>query len=525
MKTTKPSKLRPFGDPDGSRGDFNEVRPHFVEFDEPLVWRGLAMEADDHRARLLIGRKGSGKTVYLRRLQASAAQAHDLFAAPLEQSPPRTESIIQFALKMGSGEVVEMWSMAWQRAALRSLASHFLAHGRLRAKVSEDVLSRLQNDYDRLLKIEGPNASPLPVYSELASILNAHTSRNGYSDYLTDNLWPQLENDLAEALRGSPPIFFYLDNVDASFERAPSYWRDCQLGLFRTILELLRDHRFGNRFHLTAALRDIVYLRALESEHGTRFLDDEYIRVLDWDWHAAEHLLQVKTSRLDETLFTHPLRDGRGVDVWLGVSELHNAVRKVDEPIVQYLLRHTRLLPRDIVILGNRLCHEVESSKRFGGAKEGGHHHAAISQATHFASRHFGNEQLSIAAHHIAAELDHSYQNSNQVGGLIAQLKTWIKSLGRDRFSRKSFLEFAARGDESFSEGGWPVRALWLNGLLGYIHKNRGSECAVFYSDAHEGEYEIPFDRSRYALHSMLIDAIGIRASGKPVIQCSRSGG
>jgi hypothetical protein len=51
----------PFGNPDGSRAAIEEVLEGFVNFGSPLVWGGLAMRDDDRKARVIVGRKGSGK--------------------------------------------------------------------------------------------------------------------------------------------------------------------------------------------------------------------------------------------------------------------------------------------------------------------------------------------------------------------------------------------------------------------------------------------------------------------------------
>ncbi len=47
------------------------------------------------------------------------------------------------------------------------------------------------------------------------------------------------------------------------------------------------------------------------------------------------------------------------VQAWLGSTWIHNESRGVDEELFHYLLRHTRLIPRDLVSLGNSLSQLV----------------------------------------------------------------------------------------------------------------------------------------------------------------------
>ena len=55
-----------FGDPDGSRENFDR----FITFEEGKAWGGLSTRPDDLTARILVGAKGSGKTIYIRILES-----------------------------------------------------------------------------------------------------------------------------------------------------------------------------------------------------------------------------------------------------------------------------------------------------------------------------------------------------------------------------------------------------------------------------------------------------------------------
>jgi len=53
----------PFGNPDGSRSDIHEVVDNFIVFEDLPVTGGLGIRADDLSRRVIVGAKGSGKTV------------------------------------------------------------------------------------------------------------------------------------------------------------------------------------------------------------------------------------------------------------------------------------------------------------------------------------------------------------------------------------------------------------------------------------------------------------------------------
>lgn len=59
-----------FGNPDGSRTEIADMMSEFVVFEKKYFSSGVA-SPDDLKTRVIVGAKGAGKTVYLRRLQAN----------------------------------------------------------------------------------------------------------------------------------------------------------------------------------------------------------------------------------------------------------------------------------------------------------------------------------------------------------------------------------------------------------------------------------------------------------------------
>ena len=53
----------PFGNPDGSRADIEDVISEFVDFAGEPAYGHLATRANDSMVRVIVGKLGAGKTV------------------------------------------------------------------------------------------------------------------------------------------------------------------------------------------------------------------------------------------------------------------------------------------------------------------------------------------------------------------------------------------------------------------------------------------------------------------------------
>src|SRR5207253_11481549 len=87
--------IGPFGNPDGSRADIEDVLDDFVDFSADPGYGGLATRADDSKVRVIVGKLGAGKTVYMRRLQDFQAHQESVYADIPQQSLPKTEVIVK----------------------------------------------------------------------------------------------------------------------------------------------------------------------------------------------------------------------------------------------------------------------------------------------------------------------------------------------------------------------------------------------------------------------------------------------
>ncbi|HEX8743351.1 MAG TPA: hypothetical protein VF712_09460 [Thermoleophilaceae bacterium] len=524
----------PFGAADASREDPRDASASFIDF---AGAGGIATRHDDLRARVIVGRKGAGKTLYLRRARTHAADTGELYADDIQQNLPTTSDIVAVANCYPLGVLTEKWMAIWRCAILRSLASHMLRNERLESKLSERDQELLTEGFGEVLGHAATSITPLSVYSQVRDIINdGPINAERLNRQVSHRQWEELEYKLGELLSRYPAICFYLDAVDEEFRHAPAYWMMCQKGLFYQVMRLLRDTRLGGRLHVFISIRDHVYTSVFGSEHATRYLDPVFIRLLEWDSESIGYFLEEKVRRL-------PLRWHSGGDstvgTWLGVTGIYNERRRVTESPARYLLRHTRLLPRDIVVLGNQLCERMRT--RDGSVRP--LTDTEIRQVVHHCARVFGREQLAICANQIAADMMHegaalqeisdiyTASDSSFTGADVYQedvrskLEKFICSIGRDRFSRETFSRASEQGSELFDGHTDVMAVLWQNGLLGQVPAElKDDGRAIFYSAASHHELRIDDAAGTYALHPCLIDALDLKSEGagsNPIVPVS----
>jgi len=513
-------ELGPFGNPDGSRAQIERVIIDFVDFGGDQSFGALATRADDSMVRVIVGKLGAGKTVYMRRLQDHQSRQGSVYADLPEQNPPSTEVIVK-ACQWFSGQVlVEKWMQIWSRAILRSLASHLLLRSELRAQIPEHQREDIQENYRRLL---GDFRRPRSIYNQVREVINQHHTAHQLSQFLDDPLWDDLEDLLGEVIAHCRPMYFYLDAVDEEFSHAPMYWLKCQEGLFYQVMRLLRDHRFGGRLHIVISIRDIVMSSIYHSEHAPRYHQEPHIRVLSWDRPALLYLLEDKVRRLPPAFrMRQPVGDATLRD-WLGVSTVTNEWG-VRERIDEYLIRHTRMIPRDIVSLGNELAEEVLRQKRDGRDRVP---EAELKRIVARCAKQFGDSQLAQCANQVSSDLmplgaaGHTYSElytstQSYLDGVLEEMRSILRLIGAVRFPRTDLEGLREIANPHF-EGATDVGSvLWLNGLLGYLDA-QGRES--FYTLGDIEEFRLPADVDTYVVHPCLASSVGLSARPVPATE------
>src|SRR5205823_821212 len=471
----------------------------------------LATRANDSMVRVIVGKLGAGKTVYLRRLQDFQSRQDSVYADVPQQGLPKTEVVVKACQWFSDRVLVEKWMQIWERAIMRSLASHLLHRPELRQQIADEHAEEIEQSYARLLD---DFRRPRSIYSEVRDIINRQNNAHQLSTYLDDPLWDDLEDLLGEVLSRCKPVYFYLDALDEEFSHAPMYWLKCQEGLFYQVMRLLRDHKLGGRLHVVVCIRDIVMSSVYRSEHAPRYYNEPHIRVLNWDRASLLYLLGQKLQRLPSSLLMRRAASRpTTIGDWLGVNGDWPG-SDGDGTIEDYLLGHTRLIPRDIISLGNDLSEEVLRQKQAGHE---GLPPAALASVVQRCAKRFGDSQLAQCANQISSDLMpagaalHNYSElftSTQayISGMQEDVRSFVRMIGADRFSRGDLLALQEVADLHFEKSTDLGSVLWQNGLLGYVDEAGRNR---FYSLGDIEEFHFPPEVGTYVLHPCLVYAVG----------------
>src|SRR6266568_7397942 len=179
-----------------------------------------------------------------------------------------------------------------------------------------------------------------------------------------------------------------------------------------------------------------------------------------------------------------------------------------------YLLSHTRLIPRDIISLGNELNEEVLRQKQAGHE---GLPPAALAGVVQRCAKRFGDSQLAQCANQISSDLMpknaalHNYSDlftSTQayISGVQEDVRSFVRMIGVDRFSRGDLEALQEVADLHFEKATDLASVLWQNGLLGYIDESGRRR---FYSMGDVEEFHFPPEVGTYVLHPCLVHTVG----------------
>lgn len=283
----------PFGPHDGARADIKDILGGFVDFSD-MSFGGISMSDKNYAVRVFVGRKGSGKTVYMRRVHAAAKKEksiysetykeesiyNEMYVAQIQQNLPSTECVIKFSQWFPEPTLTEKWRELWRRALLRSIFSHLMYAEPINHILSPEEKERLKKEYKNLLS---KATTPMSAYSQVTYIINSHKSAKDFNNFCEDELWESLEYVLGQILKDAPPFFLFIDAIDDEFAHAPMYWLRCQKGLFYQVMKFMKsDSAIGSRLHIFICIREIVYGSILRSEHAMRYTDSYNIRILKW---------------------------------------------------------------------------------------------------------------------------------------------------------------------------------------------------------------------------------------------------
>jgi hypothetical protein len=521
-------KKGPFGDPDASRVNFKDLQASYVNLSEYAPKRNEYLGADAS-IRIIVGRRGSGKTLYLRGIQNYCQKQGltNIYVTKIDNQPPDTSLVVKVTSWYEDNEkhAEETWRSICHKAILRSVYTHLF--------FSEDLEKYVQGRKQNILddcKHVIPNAnSPHTVLEEMKIILGRYNSPKDLEAFLNREEWTDFENQIAMIMRKTPPMYFFIDQLDDDFANAPFHWLKCQFGLFEAIFRFIRDDNFAEKLHITVCIREVVYSYILQTPQGNKYLAEPKIKILKWDMNLAQHFLNKKIKSLDDKYFPEGTKL-KTAEKFFGVSGVHlRRQAGAEQDIRSYVLRHTMLLPREIINIGNMFCERRPNIEFEGDAERESEFEVAIKETVSIVANSLAQEQLNMAAILICnkwiyngavEEGNHEiFRSETMLRPIIDGLCGLIRSIGKDRFTQRLLNRVhTQRKNFGFGAADDPFTTLFRTGLLGYVEGNAdGHPKERFFSESRKAPFRLPTQKEKYVFHSCLIDHLGIKPIGAPV--------
>jgi hypothetical protein len=488
----------------------------------------LALPGGDDVARVIVGRPGAGKTRYLKELRRRLDEAgtHDLM--PLDFGPPSLTAVIRIAEEIEfrpPAERVDVWRKLWKRTITRAVVAQISSEGMPTASFDP-----FQKD------LLGSAAGPRPICSEFDQILNELGSLPQLLRFLDDPRWNSVDAALHDVLEGRPKsLCYFVDIVEDDSAYAPLYWLWCLKGLLRQIIQFIREPvGASDNVRIYLAIRDQAWISLAKLAPSME--QHPSVRLLRWDPTTLLAFFARKILELPDS-YRFGVIDPSGsaedtVAAWLGSSRIDNVVRSIEEPMHSYILRHTRLIPRDIVVAGNALAGEVFLARSRGDDRVDPD---GVQLAVAAAGLVAGREELYSCALEIvssklaearnSAERDAVLPDEDAVGRVTDQLGQMLGSCFEDVIKDKELDGVIESMGPSFA-GQVDLKALlWRHGLIGWGPGVAGPFRFSYGFGLLGGDAPPPAD-TYVALHPSLIDATGIRpARAEPVNPYPEVGG
>lgn len=364
----------------GKREDVGAV---FVDVRELIPQTNLHTR-DIKAIRVVVGRKGSGKTHILRYIEEAALEQREVVFCALSDNtvPARLES--QFAKIVDRPHARSRWSKFWRIIFSITILSRFIQTAATYA--AKRATSRFLNEqgYDaetvRATEWSTTRQRLLEYFEELYfpasgsfKISNLRHNRNPASlihtvlesihsietlDRFIDKVdIMTLEADVASLAKTYRPFHLIIDGVDDVSWRQPRTWLDFQVGLFDAVFFFNEAQRSSEQVVVTVAIRNFVFQAAAESPHIDRVRN---LLSLNWSPESAREFLNRRLRQIATGQFADAtkLTSQRPLAEWLGFKDIIGIRRSKPEAVETYFLRHTRLSPRNTIRLFNALCQE-----------------------------------------------------------------------------------------------------------------------------------------------------------------------
>lgn len=551
----------PFGSGEGAREDPQNFLVITSSGIPPFIELGMK----DLTIRVISGRKGSGKTYYSRIMERSAVDWDDVLCI-LPSPPAKVEPTLikTFTKNLGDvGELSSIWQDVWRKAfyhsflsqifyefspSVPSRAAQYPSIERARKKYREQF-----NEISKPLRRNSALGfkSPRCIYTSVAEICNSCLSVDHYHNFLHNSAWNDLIALANTVLAEMPPVVYFLDAIDDDFRHAPAAYLDCQKGLYYACKDIANNMVLKKRLIITITLRDLVYSAVISNENRLKNMDSPDVLQLNWTREAIQDFFEEKIISLKEKLFEAGEEEayrkmcvspnaGNPKSEFFGGEKIYNKIRGVEEDVLDYVIRHTRNCPREVVEMGNEIARSFYANS---GSREV-EKDLLVRKAVASKARDIASETLSVCANFLAASIfgieyvqdtfdsEATYVEKQNAAGkdtfetemsgyFKEHLKSVLVSLNKDVFTLDDFYE-AQEGTLFQMDGVSSSRykmdkmehVLWNQGLIGF--REFSPEGAIvkdhFYTDSSISHgYLLPTNHKIFVLHPCLIDYLAIQ--------------
>jgi hypothetical protein len=461
------------------------------------------------------GPSGSGKTRYLsHKVKSANCPPHVIVDACAQLG---NSKVVQFSNKFRSDDLTEMWSQLWHCAVVRSLLSYLMCDVRFAAMLTSADLSAL--GAISVVRDMSTLQAPVGATSQVVQLISSAKTKNEFHNYFADVGWSECTSIAQGAVDKASGILYCLDVSDEEKENSPLLWRHCLSGLFYCLVQKLNNGvGLNRRFQVASTISDHVVASVLRSHRGARYRGDERIRVLNWRVDGTKGFLENKIAGLNDSFLMNPNTNVDDPMVrWLGRDKISLQDGR-EMCLFQFLVMNTRLIPADIIRLGNDLCDEVTAAKL-----EGRRHvsQCSIEECVFRNARISGDEQIAKCAHDLISMEGLGRAAAERTGGetyvgggkgfvkVLRGLVGMIQSINGDVFSllvlRKSVVGLC---DECGFTPELVQAALWRHRIVGRVNDNDQGN-VVRYARSIVFSDDMPMDAdARFGFHSTIRYAV-----------------
>jgi hypothetical protein len=442
-------------------------------------------------------------------------------ALDIQTSTPASADVTGIDSRFVRSQQPVIWAQIWRAAIVRSFATEVMCAAEKYGLTEFDELA-LRDNFTGLLRKAEECYVPKTVWSQVHAIVEKTRSGAELRAYLEQDTWADLERHLIAILERSGSVALLVDLIDEHVSRFPRAWTSCQHGLLAAV-DGMQASELGRWLHVIVTTREHHYIQLVQA--GTRSALREHVLVLEANENDARDFCVQKVGQIARGAAAGGMSGSGAMATLLGFSEIDNPDRRCIEKALDYLIRHTRSLPRDVVVLGNDLAR----GRRPDGPPQAPLEKAWVRKVVGGCARLYGGEQLDACVRQLAitlsqedAESEHVISTTSTPGGtehprLRLRLERFIESIGCERFDRAELEDARAAGTEEF--GLDVLDVLWQNSLLGHVPASGDPARPLFFSLLNS-DTTVP-DSPGYVFHPCLIDTAGLDHGGpgsKPIV-------